>query len=341
MSFENLHEYISGEYEDVTLIKQMPIGDAVVGWFRDQNKVKLAGHQIILSDSSGTPLIEDVDYTLAREDSVLSAGEGIPINAGYMLLNPAFYNIPVYLSGRIVGAYTDRPYRAVYETFTADGAYTPSGTMDILFIMDTELNDVSVNVGPGTYNNQRLEIAAKGENLGTAYGNGIDSNLKNTGSTYLWLETSTGGAWVAIGGTITADVVGAVPVGHATWSGTIDGPSPTGTIWAEGQILLIADYLSLYNVYGITWGGDGITTFGVPNLQGIYPGAVGTQDIGCTIYGTAGVIGDYEQDDVKPHDHTQTEHVHAMGTHSHRTGRVDKLQPEGRMDLYGIDDLGV
>ena len=43
--------------------------------------------------------------------------------------------------------------------------------------------------------------------------------------------------------------------------------------WAEcnGQLLPIAQYQALYSLIGTTYGGDGQTTFAVPNLQGRTP----------------------------------------------------------------------
>ena len=38
-------------------------------------------------------------------------------------------------------------------------------------------------------------------------------------------------------------------------------------IWLEGQTLEIAKYRKLFKVYGTTWGGDGQTTFGVPDFR--------------------------------------------------------------------------
>ena len=38
-------------------------------------------------------------------------------------------------------------------------------------------------------------------------------------------------------------------------------------IWLEGQELEISKYKKLYKVYGITWGGDGTTTFKVPDFR--------------------------------------------------------------------------
>lgn len=63
---------------------------------------------------------------------------------------------------------------------------------------------------------------------------------------------------------------------------------PTGWAAANGQLLPISQYVALYNLLGTTYGGDGITTFALPNwgpiltanggplraciaLQGVYP----------------------------------------------------------------------
>jgi microcystin-dependent protein len=42
---------------------------------------------------------------------------------------------------------------------------------------------------------------------------------------------------------------------------------PAGTDEADGQLIAIADNSALYAIYGTTFGGDGVTTFGLPNLQ--------------------------------------------------------------------------
>ncbi len=48
--------------------------------------------------------------------------------------------------------------------------------------------------------------------------------------------------------------------------------------WAvcRGQLLPISQYDALYSILGTTFGGDGITTFGLPNLQGRVPMHWGT-----------------------------------------------------------------
>ena len=44
--------------------------------------------------------------------------------------------------------------------------------------------------------------------------------------------------------------------------------APVGWLACDGQILPIADYDVLYALIGTTYGGDGATTFAVPNLNG-------------------------------------------------------------------------
>jgi microcystin-dependent protein len=43
--------------------------------------------------------------------------------------------------------------------------------------------------------------------------------------------------------------------------------APKGWAFCQGQILAIAQNQALFSLLGATYGGDGITTFGLPNLQ--------------------------------------------------------------------------
>jgi microcystin-dependent protein len=44
--------------------------------------------------------------------------------------------------------------------------------------------------------------------------------------------------------------------------------SMTGFVLAQGQIMQIAQNQALFSLVGTTWGGDGVRTFGIPNLAG-------------------------------------------------------------------------
>jgi len=47
--------------------------------------------------------------------------------------------------------------------------------------------------------------------------------------------------------------------------------APSGWAKCEGQLLQISEYDVLYNLLGTTYGGDGLTTFALPNLSGRIP----------------------------------------------------------------------
>lgn len=46
---------------------------------------------------------------------------------------------------------------------------------------------------------------------------------------------------------------------------------PRGWAFCNGQILPIAQNQALFSLFGTTYGGNGVTTFGLPNLQGRVP----------------------------------------------------------------------
>ena len=51
---------------------------------------------------------------------------------------------------------------------------------------------------------------------------------------------------------------------------------PVGWVLCNGQLLSISQYQALYVLLGTTYGGDGINTFGVPDLRGRSPMGQGT-----------------------------------------------------------------
>ncbi len=52
--------------------------------------------------------------------------------------------------------------------------------------------------------------------------------------------------------------------------------APPGWAFCNGQLLSIADYSSLYSLLGTTYGGDGRTSFAVPDFRGRIPVHTGT-----------------------------------------------------------------
>ena len=67
--------------------------------------------------------------------------------------------------------------------------------------------------------------------------------------------------------------------------------APMGWATCDGQILQIAQNQALYSILGITYGGDGRSTFGLPNLQGRAPMDVGAGPQ-LTPRTLGGVVGD-------------------------------------------------
>jgi len=51
--------------------------------------------------------------------------------------------------------------------------------------------------------------------------------------------------------------------------------APTNWLRCDGQLLPIASYLDLYQVIGTTYGGDGVSTFALPDLRGRVPVGIG------------------------------------------------------------------
>src|SRR6266545_636382 len=52
--------------------------------------------------------------------------------------------------------------------------------------------------------------------------------------------------------------------------------APLGWAFCNGQLLAISQYDALFALIGTTYGGDGQTTFALPNLQGRIPIHMGT-----------------------------------------------------------------
>lgn len=51
--------------------------------------------------------------------------------------------------------------------------------------------------------------------------------------------------------------------------------APTGWLFCDGRLLPIAQYNALFSLLGTTYGGDGVTTFGLPDLRGRVPMGMG------------------------------------------------------------------
>src|SRR6202035_2370515 len=61
---------------------------------------------------------------------------------------------------------------------------------------------------------------------------------------------------------------------------------PAGWMFCEGQLLPISEYETLFNLIGTTYGGDGQSTFALPDLRGRIPLHMGS---GMTLADKSGV----------------------------------------------------
>ena len=67
--------------------------------------------------------------------------------------------------------------------------------------------------------------------------------------------------------------------------------APEPWMFCQGQLLAIAEYSSLFNLIGTTYGGDGQTTFALPDLRGRVPLHQGTGSSGTTyVQGNTGGV---------------------------------------------------
>lgn len=98
--------------------------------------------------------------------------------------------------------------------------------------------------------------------------------------------------------------------------------APTGTLLCNGQLLSISQYTALFALLGTTYGGNGTTTFALPDLRGRVPVHQG-QGPGLSVY-TIGETGGTENvtlltSEMPQHNHTLNV-VNSAGTESATAG---------------------
>lgn len=105
---------------------------------------------------------------------------------------------------------------------------------------------------------------------------------------------------------------------------------PRGYVEAQGQMLAISSYTALYSLLGDVYGGDGRTTFGIPDLRGRTPVGQG--------YGSGltpvnpGAIRGYERvtlssSQLPPHHHTATFTPSASSTATVKASTNEATKP--------------
>lgn len=129
---------------------------------------------------------------------------------------------------------------------------------------------------------------------------------------------------------------GAVQIGMVIpWSGS-SGSVPSNYLICDGTVYNIVDYPDLGALLGSTYGGNGTTTFGVPDLRGRV--VAGQDDMGGT---SANRVTDASADSLGgvlgSEDHTLT--ISEMPSHDH-TGNYSNIDVAGAVDTVGHHPSG-
>jgi microcystin-dependent protein len=90
--------------------------------------------------------------------------------------------------------------------------------------------------------------------------------------------------------------------------------APVGWLLCNGQLLSISQYAALFALLGTTYGGNGTTTFGLPNLQGRVPVHQGTGGGGTYVMGELGGNASITLTQAQMPLHTHT--VNALSTNA-------------------------
>ena len=103
-----------------------------------------------------------------------------------------------------------------------------------------------------------------------------------------------------------------VPVGGSCMWFTADAPA--GFVFAEGQILNVADYPRLAALFGSSFGGNGTTTFGVPDMRGRAPVGQNPADAQFDTVGEAAGSNTHTMTvgELAPHGHQQRANLSAI-----------------------------
>ncbi len=111
--------------------------------------------------------------------------------------------------------------------------------------------------------------------------------------------------------------------------------APQGWAYCDGQLLAVSQNDALFSLLGTIYGGDGRTTFGLPDMRGRIPIHPGT-GTGLTSR-KLGAKGGGEKETVT---------VNQLPSHTHRLAAIDEtateVNPQGRMlgrTVVGVSDI--
>ena len=111
--------------------------------------------------------------------------------------------------------------------------------------------------------------------------------------------------------------------------------APRGWAFCDGQLLPINQHQSLYSLLGTTYGGDGRTTFGLPDLRGRTPIHVGSSDGSAHPLGQKGGEERHTLSVAEMPQHTHGFNVAtAKATGQQASPANDSVLAEANVDMY-------
>lgn len=173
---------------------------------------------------------------------------------------------------------------------------------------ETDTGKFKIGTGSATWNT--LTYASDASKV---TGTTLSSSVVNSSLTSLGTLNS-----LTVTGSVTASsFVNAVPPGAIMpYAGS---SAPSGWLLCDGNAYPKDDYLSLWGAIGYTYGGNGSSTFAVPDLKGRVPAGRNSTE---TEFDTLGEIGGAKTvtlttAQMPSHTHTQDSHNHTQNSHNH------------------------
>lgn len=114
--------------------------------------------------------------------------------------------------------------------------------------------------------------------------------------------------------------------------------APAGWMFCEGQLLPISEYETLFNLIGTTYGGDGQSTFALPDLRGRIPIHFGN---GFTLAETGGVeTVTLTVSQIPAHSHPYLASTGSTNPSIHPTGNVIDSSANVKMYRQAAANIG-
>jgi microcystin-dependent protein len=179
--------------------------------------------------------------------------------------------------------------------------YEPGTTTPLTTYSDTALS--AANTNPVLTNASGFFVTNVGAPGGIYVAAGVDIKLSVTDENDVpQANYSVDNLLPMVDPTIPDPSVTAVPPGGLIpYGGT---SAPTGYLLCDGSLVSRATYATLFAIVSTAFGaGDGMTTFGLPDLRGRFPLGQATSGTGSTLGGTGGLID---------HIHTGPSHTHSV-----------------------------